>query len=316
MTTFVNSDSDDSIVEDIFDHKPPSPKSPPSPRKMRDFGEFFERQEKAVQRAAAARTAQPPKQPEPVPSPRSGRQLNSPPREMPKPKQLPAGYESPHNMSPHLQGIFSKSVKKTSPRAEPEPKQFEMSRPNQESKQIANGKYTEMIEAMFGPDLEMTERKLKMMLRNFALFDPKVAEKVTSSVKIDEDRFDAVKLKNLFIAAATETDTSKLARRIRPSVVAALSNMKPSPWYRHTSPRADDGKRRSGAATPTKTQRENKTSPPPPPPRDDGSVSYDASEEVPHEYKPKKQEVSPKKSSPRGEKYFPGFYDKIDFTTK
>ena len=176
------------------------------------------------------------------------------------------------------------------------------------SQQIANERYAAMIDSMLGTEPEMNGKKLKVLLRNFALFEPAIASKVENAVKIDEDRFDVAKLKELLVAAATQPGESKLAKRIRPSVIAALSNRPPSPWYRQ-KPMKKASPRQSPA---TKTQKVA-SQPASPTKGEESADSYDADEEPPKQQATPKKRVSPGKASPKGEKYFPGFYDNIDY---
>ena len=182
--------------------------------------------------------------------------------------------------------------------------QTRRSPPTPNSQLIANERYAAMIDSMLGAEPEMSGKKLKLLLRNFALFEPEIAAKVENAVKIDEDRFDVAKLKELLVAAATEPGDSKLAKRIRPSVIAALSNRPPSPWYRQKPVTKKASPRQSPTA---KTQKVAS------PAKGDSAESYDADEEPSRQQTSPKKRVSPGKASPKGEKYFPGFYDNIDY---
>lgn len=152
-----------------------------------------------------------------------------------------------------------------------------------------------------------------------------------SEEETNEKSYDTEKLKTILKLAANGGKKSNLALRMKHKVSAALSNM-PVATICHSSRHNN----RSRASTTPKSQRTKQT-------KQNSSTStpkaskckmtiifhsninqnsnsdYDADEDVEDTPKkeeietPKKATVSPRKLTPRGQKYLPGFYDNLDF---
>lgn len=311
-----DSDTSDTYVEMIFE-RPPAPSAPSSPVKAepphtpkpRDFSEFFERQESARKSQLDARKEKEPQftfKPESFTTsslPKSPSQKAT--TSAPQPKKSPQNHPVACDMTTRVQEIYQESLRANQP-PEPKPKEFKMRHPSGTTSQIARDRTAIMIDGLIGPDQQLSQSKLRVLLHRFAILEPSLVKKVEDQVRISDDCFDAERLKALFVGAVNETDKSKLARRIKPSVVAGLSNNRKA----FVCPRAK---------APRPPVEEPRRRPPPEEPRplapSVSSESYDAAEtaarEEPYQFTRKK--ATPKKAKPVGAKYFPGFYDNIDF---
>ena len=339
-------ESSDAYVDIIFERPPKSPvsKSPASKTSPRDkpaqkardpvqfkdyceqverrFTDFFQRQDEVLRAQKEVRQEKPLAftfEPESFTSTKGKkspaaetqkRKSPAPAATFQRPKTAKPS-EPPQELPPRMQEIFNESLRANQP-PPPPPKPFEMRRPSESTNQIARDRTTCKIEVLFGPERQLNESKLRALLRRFAIIDAQLVQRVEDVVRIDDDSFDAERLKSLLIGAVTETDKSKLARKIKPLVVAALSNMKPVFLYTRAKqpPRYPE---QSTKRQPSPPQQQEA----PPPRVSRSSENYEAGQTAPRKetYQRKQKKVSPKKTKPTGAKYFPGFYDNLDFYT-
>ncbi|OHT11424.1 hypothetical protein TRFO_19158 [Tritrichomonas foetus] len=303
--------------------------------------------------------------------------------------------------TPYLEDLFKHSIKK--PRPAPEEPLPEISRVNKCSIQIANERNQEIINGIVGQAKIINEKRFISIMRKFNISnnpepnDPITPRplicKVKDVITLGEDQFDAVKLKELLITASSG-ECSGLSGALRPTVNAAMSNMKPGFICPRKSSRSAQGTPRSqktgNSQTPTSQKKtpnstpksaskatpksSSKTTPMKEQSSEDYLTSIDSEESkkpsrkssdsakktqrnttsnkhaksriesnpsktesqqqsgqkktrktsdlVDYEFKePENISVQntpnksrkPKRSSPKGAKYFPGFYDNLDF---
>ena len=330
-------ESSDAYVDIIFERPQKSPVSKTPPRekpapKPRDpnhfkdyceqvgrrFTDFFQRQDEVLRAQKEVRQEKPLSftfEPESFTSPK-GKKSPAPETQKKKAPAPAATFQRPKNtkpnepqqeLPPRMQEIFNESLRVNQP-PPPPPKPFEMRRPSESTTQIARDRNACKIDVLFGPERQLNESKLRALLRRFAIIEAQLVQRVADAVRVDDDSFDAERLKNLLIGAVNETDKSKLARRIKPLVVAALSNMKPVFLYTRARP----APRYPEQATQRQPSPQQETQPPR---VSRSSENYEAGQTVPRKETQKQKKVSPKKTKPTGANYFPGFYDNLDFYT-
>ena len=163
------------------------------------------------------------------------------PKNTHKKTDLPYIYKTTKNPSPikansYLDDLFKTSVKK--PPVIVEEPLPEMYKVNQTSEDLAKAKNQELIEFIAGKDKTISEIKFVSIMRRFNISNvPEPSEpfvprplicKIKDIIKLDDGKYDNVKLKELLISAFIGQDNDEIINELRPPVLAALSNIRPS----------------------------------------------------------------------------------------
>ncbi|OHT12699.1 hypothetical protein TRFO_17419 [Tritrichomonas foetus] len=323
-----------------------SPPKNSSPNRQ-SYNDFIDRQDGSNQKKRTLRSKSGNREYEPSPDPKNDQIAPaSKYTEWPKPREGDSSHVSPSKMSPRTKDLYEKSLKvnKTvSVSSAYTPTKHEISRANKSSIQLANSRYKRLIETVIGNSKTLNLVKFNSILKKFnipyadepedSLLPRPFYCKIADLAKIDENGFDTSILKDLFCKAASGEPVSGLANQIRPTVMGALSNMKPvmvCPYNRAQNPNQSSSMNSPQKNSPSKTSPQKSS------PRNESnknsskkypkisinkvelqhSSDYDEDEEPPVlkvENTPPKKEVKPVRRSPTGANYLPGFYDNIDF---
>ena len=231
-------------------------------------------------------------------------------------------YESKTPAKPYIEDLFRQSVKKPVV-AEEEPLP-ELYRANKTSLQIARDRNQEVIAGIIGFNKVVKERRFILIMKKFNISnipdpeDPDLPKPLISQVKdlvrISDDEYDAVRLKEIMIAASNGDNSSPLYVTLRPTVNAAISNMRSfvvprkSPKRSQNSQASTPRSQKSSQNTPSKSGGKNHRPSTSSMKSELSNTNNDGSTK--NSEKPK--QPTPKQNSAKGAKYFPGFYDNLE----
>lgn len=153
-----------------------------------------------------------------------------------KPKSEAEGYVSDVPANSYLEDLFRQSVKK--PPVVVEEPLPEMYKVNRLSNTLARQKNQNLIEVITGKEKTISLQKFISIMRRFNISNtPEPDEpyaqrplicKIKDIVQLDDDKFDNVKLRNLLINAMIGENMDEVTTELRPPVLAAFSNIRPS----------------------------------------------------------------------------------------